>query len=200
MIDIIKNPIFLWAVAIFVVPGIFLWIISYFVAAECTYNATLRRKPKDKEKWGREIPDGLGEPSMKMYEIGNKWAEKNVKYKNEVHIVNNGLNLYGEYYDFGYDRTVIVLSGRTESLRYGYYFAIPYAEHGCNVLVLDPRAHGKSDGEFNTVGFEESKDAMAWVRFLEKNYGVSHVIFHGICIGAACGCFRRKNSKRTTAS
>ena len=187
--DIITHPIFLWAVVIFVVPGIFLWLISYFVASYCTYNATLRRRPKDrdKEKWGRELPSDLPDESKEMYRLGSEWAEKNAEYKNEVHIVNNGLNLYGEYYDLGYERAVMVLSGRTESLRYGYYFAIPYAERGCNVLVVDPRAHGKSDGEFNTVGFEESRDAMAWVRFLEGKYNVKHVIFHGICIGAAGG-------------
>ena len=66
-----------------------------------------------------------------MYRLGSEWAEKNAEYKNEVHIVNNGLNLYGEYYDLGYERAVMVLSGRTESLRYGYYFAIFFIATQC---------------------------------------------------------------------
>ena len=116
-----------------------------------------------------------------------EWQQKHDAYKHDVHIVSNGLNLYGEYYDLGSDKAVIILSGRTESLRYGYYFSKPYSDSGFNVLVVDPRAHGYSDGEYNTVGFEESKDALAWAKFLFEEFGINSVIFHGICIGAAAG-------------
>jgi esterase/lipase len=89
----------------------------------------------------------------------------------------------------------MILSGRTEGLRYGYYFAIPYAKNGCNILVIDPRAHGLSDGEFNTVGFEESLDDIEWVKFLHKECGVKEVVFHGICIGAAGGMYALTSEK-----
>jgi alpha-beta hydrolase superfamily lysophospholipase len=124
---------------------------------------------------------------MKMYADGKEWSEENAEYKKDVHIVHDGLNLYGEYYDFGYDRCVMVLSGRTESLTYGYYFAIPYSKNGCNVLVVDPRAHGFSDGKYNTVGHEESGDAIAWVEHIRDTFGVRSFVFHGICIGSAGG-------------
>ncbi|MBO5866930.1 MAG: alpha/beta hydrolase, partial [Clostridia bacterium] len=78
---------------------------------------------------------------------------------------------------------------RTEALKYGYYFAIPYAKLGLNVLVVDPRGHGLSDGEFNTVGFEESKDQVAWIKHLQQQFGIKSVILHGICIGAAGGMY-----------
>ncbi|MBE6595372.1 MAG: alpha/beta hydrolase [Ruminococcaceae bacterium] len=185
MLDIITHPVFLGIVAFLVGSGLALWIISYFVAARIVYDRTLRRTSK--EQWSRDIPDDITPDGRRMYERGVAWSEENLAHKRDVHIVSEGLNLYGEYYDLGYDRTVMILSGRTESLRYGYFFAIPYAACGCNVLVMDPRAHGKSDGEFNTVGFEESKDIRAWVRFLKSEMGVHSVIFHGICIGAAGG-------------
>lgn len=165
---------------------VFFILLSMVVASYCIYRATLCRTKK--EKWGR-LEEAI-EPSQKdMYAEGLAWGAKNKEYMNPVHIQNKGLNLYGEYYDFGCDRCVMILSGRTESLRYGYYFAIPYSEIGFNVLVVDPRAHGESDGEFNTVGFEESTDDIAWVKFLQDEYNINTVIFHGICIGAAGGMF-----------
>lgn len=185
MIDFIMHPVFLWIFGVLIVPGILLWIASYFVASYCVYNSTLRRRKK--EQWSREMPNDIPPQQMEMYKAGLKWSEDNFSRKKDVHIVNNGLNLYGEYYDFGFERCVIVLSGRTESLKYGYYFAIPYSQSGCNVLVMDPRAHGLSDGEFNTIGFEESRDDIAWVNFLQSEFGITSVIFHGICIGAAGG-------------
>lgn len=185
MIDFITHPIVI-GVAIFLVSsGLLLWILTYFVASYCIYNATLRNK--DADKWTRELPDDIPEEQKRMYEIGKKWSDENIAFKKDLHIVNNGLNLYGEYYDFGYDRCVMILSGRTESLKYGYYFAIPYAKNRCNVLVFDPRGHGLSEGEFNTVGFEESRDDIAWVKYIKNELGVRSVIFHGICIGAAGG-------------
>lgn len=169
-----------------VLVAVFFLLIMPLVASYCVYRATLCRTKK--EKWGR-IEEAI-EPSQKeMYAEGIAWGKKNKEYMRPVHIQNNGLNLYGEYYDFGCDRCVMILSGRTESLRYGYYFAIPYSEVGFNVLVVDPRAHGESDGKFNTLGFEESKDDIAWVKFLRDECNMNTVIFHGICIGAAGGMY-----------
>lgn len=187
MIDLITNPIFLWIVGTLVASGLLMWMLSYFVASYCVYNCTLRKRNKD--TWGREYPSDIDPLQLQMYEAGIAWSRENLEYKTDLHIVNEGLNLYGEYYDFGNKRCAVILSGRTESLTYGYYFAIPYSKNGCNILVIDPRAHGLSDGEFNTVGFEESKDASAWVGYIKDTYGISSFVFHGICIGAAAGMF-----------
>ena len=193
MIDIITHPIFYWSVIIFVVPGILLWIATYIVASYCVYNQTLRRK--NAEQWSRDLPNDMDPEQRPMYEAGLKWAEEHQEYKHDVHIVRDGVNLYGEYYDLGYDKCVVVLSGRTESLKYGYYFGIPYTKSGYNVLVLDPRGHGLSDGEFNTVGHEESRDDICWIEFMEKTYGIKHFVFHGICIGSAGGILALTSGK-----
>ena len=187
MIEIITHPIFLWTVGVLAVSGILMIPLTYIVASYCVYNSTLRRKSSD--QWSREMPSDLEPEAVKMYEAGIKWSEENAAFKKDVHIVRGGLNLYGEYYDLGGKRCAVILSGRTETLKYGYYFAIPYARSGCNILVLDPRGHGLSDGEFNTVGFEESKDITAWINHMRTEYGVASFIYHGICIGAAGGMY-----------
>ncbi len=185
MIDIITHPAFIWTVIGLAISGILMIPLTYVVASYCVYTSTLRRNKKD--KWSRNMPSDLEPDSVAMYEAGLNWAEENAHRMSEVHTVREGTNLYGEYYDFGSDRCVVVLSGRTETLKYGYYFAIPYSRCGTNVLVLDPRAHGKSDGEFNTLGFEESEDLLVWIDHIRKEKQVKSFILHGICIGAAGG-------------
>ena len=160
------------------------YLFSIVYASHCIYTQTLKRRSK--EQWGRN-PTFQSELSKQMDKEGLNWQKQHQAYKQDVHIFNQGLNLYGEYYDLGFDKAVMILSGRTDSLRYGYYFAKPYADAGFNILVIDSRAHGLSDGEYNTLGFEESKDAIAWVKFLEQTYSIKIVVFHGICIGAAGG-------------
>lgn len=191
MIEIITHPIFIGIVAFLVGSGIFMMALTYIVASYFVYVRTLRKE--NGETWTREIPDDIDLEQKPMYIIGQQWSDAHIEYKQDVHIVNDGLNLYGEYYDFGKPRCAIILSGRTECLKYGYYFAIPYAENGCNILVIDPRGHGLSDGRFNTVGFEESKDAIAWIKFVEETYGIHSFVLHGICIGAAGGMFALAN-------
>lgn len=187
MIEILTHPAFLWTVGALLLSGLLMIPLTYIVASYCVYNATLRRRSK--EQWSREMPSDLEPEAVKMYEAGIKWSEENASFKKDVHIVRGGLNLYGEYYDLGGKRCAVILSGRTETLKYGYYFAIPYARCGCNILVLDPRGHGLSDGEFNTVGFEESRDITAWINHIHSEYNVESFIYHGICIGAAGGMY-----------
>ena len=178
--------IVIWSVIGLVIYGIAFAILSFLIASYCVYVSTLRRgKP---EKWARE-PQTTDPLMMKMYEEGNTWLEQHIHQRTEVQIENGGLRLCGEYFDLGNDKCVIVLSGRSESLRYGYYFGQPYAAVGYNVLVIDPRAHGWSEGTYNTVGFEESKDALAWAKYVHDTFGVRSIVLHGICIGAAAGLF-----------
>ena len=160
------------------------------VAATITFVTTLVRR--NKQKWDRNLHFKV-EPQITMDGIGIEWMKENIQYKEDVHVVNGKINLYGEYFDFGSDKCAMILSGRTESLRYGYYFAKPYAESGYNVLVMDPRAHGNSDGVFNTLGREESKDDLQWIKFLSEEKGIKQIVLHGICIGAAGGMYTITN-------
>lgn len=182
--DIFQKCVF-WFVIFVLFFGAF-HLFSSFYAAHCIYIATLKRKTK--EQWGRDFR-GESELQEKMFQIGEEWQRENKEFGVEVHTVRDGLNLYGEYYNRGTDKAVLVLSGRTDTLKYGYFFAKPYWETGYNVLVIDSRAHGKSDGVYNTVGFEEGKDAIAWTELLLTQMNVNFVVFHGICIGAAAGTY-----------
>ena len=190
MFDFIHPAVF-WVLVGVAALALLLWVVSWFVASYIVYKKTLGRGSKD--RWSREIPDGISDDSLEMYQTGFAWAAENAEKKHDVHIVRDGFNLYGEYYDLGYDRCAVILSGRTESLIYGYYFAIPYAKNGCNILVIDPRAHGLSDGEYNTVGFEESLDDIAWLNYISEKFGVKSFVIHGICIGAAGGILALTN-------
>ena len=140
-------------------------------------------------KWGRVCSAPENEEQWQMWEAGIRWAEQNRDRLVEVEIENDGFHLYGEYYDFGADRCVILLPGRCESLMYSYYFAEPYQKAGFNVLAIDTRCHGKSEGKYNTIGVKESRDVLGWARLLHERFLNKEVVFHGICIGTSAGLF-----------
>lgn len=179
-----------WGIAIFVclvllgiaLLGFIFYMAWYALAGHVLRFAILTRTKKTKWTHGSHAKNPVTEM---IYETGAKWLEENKQYKKDLHIVNDGLNLYGEYFDFGFDRAVIFVSGRTEARNYGYYFTQPYKNWGFNVFVFDQRAHGDSDGRFNCLGFEEHKDLIKWAELLHSEFGVKSIVLHGVCIGSS---------------
>ena len=112
-----------------------------------------------------------------------------VANKREVDVYSGKYHLFGEYFDLGFDKAAIIIAGRTESLLYSYYFAEPYRRAGYNVLVIDNRSHGKSDGRLNSLGYNEHRDILRWAQMLHDDLGNKQVYLHGICIGASNALF-----------
>ncbi len=176
---------YVWIIiaAVIVLVG---FAISLLVTGRIVFWNTLTRK--NKNMWSRNV-SFPGEEHHKMYYDGVAYMEQFADKKIDLHTMNDGLNLYAEYYDFGYDRAVILIPGRSEGLKYGYYFVKAYIESGYNVLTIDQRAHGLSDGKYNSFGFDESKDIIKWGEILHGEYGVKSIVIHGICVGCACAVY-----------
>jgi hypothetical protein len=170
-------------VLVLVVGGLVAMIVITNPIAQSVYEDQLVKTSPD--KWLRVCSDLENEEQVTMWNVGCAWAEDRKAHMQEVEIEHDGLHLYGEYYQFGGERCVIILPGRCECLKYSYFFAAPYEQAGMNVLVIDQRAHGKSDGKYNTIGVKEHRDVIAWIHFLEKTYRIREVWLHGICIGSS---------------
>lgn len=179
--------ILLLVLAVLVLGGVAAMLVYTLPIAKKVYRTQLVRTSP--EKWGRVCSDTTNEEQVAMWNAGIAWAKPHQHRMREVHIVNEGLNLYGEYYDFGSDKCVIILPGRCESLVYSYFFAAPYEKAGFNILVIDTRCHGKSDGIYNTIGVMERFDVLAWAAYAHDKLNNSQIYIHGICIGTSAGLF-----------
>lgn len=171
----------------FIGSGILFWISSYFIIAAVVYRILLVRTSP--EKWSRECSAEEEDEQKRMYSEGNAWHERYHDKISEVKIVSDGLNLFGEYADFGYEKAVIIIAGRTEGCKYSYYFAEPYRVAGYNVLVIDNRCHGLSDGKYVSLGLKEYKDIIRWGQLLHDKYSNNKIVIHGICIGSATALY-----------
>lgn len=165
---------------------IVLFIAPTFIMSSVIYTHLLvRTKP---QKWDRSCSMPEDEEYRRMFDRGMDWDAKYADKKRPVEITSDGLHLAGEYFDFGGHKAVLILAGRMESCLYSYYFAEPYRESGYNVLVIDNRAHGLSDGKYVSLGYKEYRDVQGWCRLLES-FGNDEIILHGICIGASTALF-----------
>ena len=162
-------------------------ILPVLVLSFIIYSVLLLRKGPD--KWGRACTMPEDEEYFGMYKEGLAWGEKYAAAMRPVEVMSGKYHLVGEYFDFGGENAVLIIAGRTEACKYSYYFAEPYRAKGFNVLVIDNRAHGLSDGRVSCLGYREYADINAWVRFLTDKCGNRGVILHGICIGSSTALF-----------
>ncbi len=170
---------------------VFVLVPAFGISYIIFHVLLVRNKP---EKWSHACSMPEDAEVAAMHKQGTLWCEAHKEQEQIIEIKNDGLKLYGQYYDFGHDRAVIILPGRMESCLYAAYFAKPYEQAGYNVLVIDGRAHGFSEGKYNTVGNKESKDVLAWGKWLHHQANNNHVLLHGICIGAGTSLFAMVDS------
>ena len=162
-------------------------IPMFLVPPPIVYTAILvRTGPK---KWARGISQPKDPECCRMFELGMQWAEQYKETKTVVSIENEGFKLAGEYFDFGADRAVIIIPGRSETLWYSYYFAEPFRKAGWNVLVIDNRSHGLSEGRYNSLGAKEYSDIIAWADYLHDTLHNKDIVLHGVCVGSATAVY-----------
>lgn len=175
-----------YIILIIIASVLLLFVIPVLIMSFVLYSVLLLKNKPD--KWGRVCSFPEDPEYKRMYETGLTWGDKYKDNKKPVEIKSGKYRLCGEYFDFGADKAVIIIAGRTECCYYSYYFAEPYRASGYNVLVIDNRAHGWSDGKICSLGYKEYKDIIQWGKML-NGLGNKSVILHGICIGASTALF-----------
>lgn len=165
--------------ALFVFPTMF---FSFFI-----FRALVVRTGK--KIWGRSPSMPSDKEYVRLYDNAKEWGALHEGEYVDVDIVDEGLHLYGQYYDFGGKNAVILIPGRMEACTYSYHYAWPYSKAGWNVLCIDPRSHGLSDGRYNYLGFREYSDVNSWARLLKERFGMEKVVLHGVCIGSSTALY-----------
>ena len=155
---------------------IFMWVYVWGIAKK-QYSDMFIRESEDKWARGNSCPENA-EHSV-MFNYGMDWGKANESYKEDIEITSkDGLKLKGEYFNFGFDRAVLILAGRAETVLYCYYFADVFQKAGCNVIVVDPRACGLSEGKYTTAGVMEGEDAALWIDHIHEKYGIEKFYIH----------------------
>lgn len=176
---------FLWIALGIVVFITLLVLVTSFV---CFRMAFFTNRKEDKNADEYSIPEG---------EIYEPYREQMVNWMKEVRAMKcedveitsfDGLKLRGKYYEYQKGAPVELMlhgyRGNAERDLCGGVqrcFALKR-----NVLIVDQRASGKSEGNVITFGVNESKDCLSWIDFIINHYGEdSRIILTGISMGGA---------------
>lgn len=100
----------------------------------------------------------------------------------------DGTKLFGRYYHRCDNGPIqIIFHGyRSPGIRDCSGGSLLALKSGRNVLMVDQRAHGKSDGRVISFGIRERRDCLCWIEYVTKRFGRNiPIVLSGISMGAA---------------
>lgn len=99
----------------------------------------------------------------------------------------DGIRLFGRFYTAEKEakRTILLVHGFHTSALHNFSCVMRfYLENGSNLLLIDQRAHGESEGGYICFGTKERFDVLRWCQYLEERLGSDHtVILDGVSMG-----------------
>jgi len=101
----------------------------------------------------------------------------------------DGLQLVGWFLPAENARgTILLVHGYRSDHRCDFGIVYPYYHAlGFNILAVDQRAHGESEGKYITFGIRERFDVRDWATYLFDRFGPDHpVVLDGISMGCTC--------------
>lgn len=100
----------------------------------------------------------------------------------------DGLKLMGRYYHRRDGAPLIIFfhGYRCSGLRDGNGIFLYSKTLGYNILLVDQRVHGKSEGKTITFGIKERYDCFSWVEWALQRFGEEQeIVLSGLSMGAA---------------
>ena len=155
-----------------------------------TVNFAFKRRP---------VPDALDPEVLKTtdwvkYEphISNAAAWLKTQEVRELRVVSyDNQLLYGRFIPAQDAKaTILLFHGYRSHFMVDFSASMPYYHNqGYNLLLVDQRAHGQSDGKYISFGVRERYDVLSWVTYLAMMLGEEHPMFlSGLSMGASTVC------------
>lgn len=162
--------------------GIMLLAFAFYSYKICFHvpkkrQEDLFRQPKGEQY--REVAQHMAEISLIMEDAKCEWITLTC---------HDGTKLQGRLYEY-YPGAPVLLAFhgyRSMALRdCAGAFALGQ-KLNFNVLAVDQRCHGKSDGSVITFGIRERYDCLDWIRYVNNRFGEeTPILLSGISMGAA---------------
>lgn len=157
------------------------------VVAAIGTNMLIRYAEKEVLKSERQTKDTMVKRLLEQFKCDYTQYENLDVEKIEIQS-EDGLKLRGYFYknDLDTNKLMIIHHGYTAN----HYICIQYMkmflDEGFNILLVDARSHGDSEGEYASYGYHEVRDLDIWVEAMKAKLSDDLIIgLHGQSMGAA---------------
>lgn len=165
-------------------------IISGFSLLCSGYFFSIAFKRVEKELLDEIDPEKMNplwRPHFPRFQEGQKWYQKQNKEKIKI-LSQDGLALQGMLLPCTNSKKIILAVHGFHSNGSNDYaiFAPFYQAMGYQMLLVDARAHGESEGNYIGFGVHEKYDCICWIQYLVERFGEDcQIVLHGISMGGA---------------
>lgn len=171
----------IFSIIMLIILGLILVVLAgYLLLVRITFRKALGRKNLSKRLDSKS-------KLINQYDIDLCWWDK---YKfNELTIASeDGLKLKGHFYQSGSDKTALLIHGYGSDYREMQKYAKMFISMGYNVLVVENRAHGKSEGSMIGMGWFDKEDVLAWINVLVEKDPKCKIVLFGVSMGGTAVC------------
>ena len=111
-----------------------------------------------------------------------KWYGENGE---DVYIMSDSFRLHGKLFKNPGTKYALVCHGYTSKAKHMAGFVNKFHSLGYNVLAVDARAHGDSEGTKIGMGWAERFDVIEWINYIISLEADAQIILHGVSMGAS---------------
>jgi uncharacterized protein len=180
------KKIFKFILKTFIVLFLLINVITAFHAYKFTHfyeaNEVIAKAKNDKNGWDitKEILFGINA-------IKQQNATPTSNFEQVYITTSSNLKLNAWYFkaNTAAKGTVILFHGHGSKKSATLTESTVFNQLGYNTLLIDFRAHGSSQGNTSTIGYDETEDVKLAYDFI-KTKGEKNIILWGISMGAAC--------------
>ena len=168
-----------WIILAFIIL-IIVGMVYYLVVGEFLFRLAFSRKKSRVRK--KQI-----DKQIKDFKIDLCWWQKQKLEKVSIKSF-DGLKLVGHYLNNNSNKTAIVFHGYGGEYHEMQQYCKFFFDKNFNVLVVDMRTHGESEGNCIGFGWLDRKDALSWIEFINNKTPDTNIVLFGISMGATTVC------------
>lgn len=161
-------------------------ILAVFAASYICYRLTFSVPKRNKKEFS--LPDTEQYASYKKETKQMINNALSIPYEDVWIVSDDGLRLHGKFYSSSPEAPVqIMFHGYRSKAEVDFCGGLKIAvDSGFNVILVDQRAHGESEGRCLTFGVKECRDCLAWVNYAVEKFGKeTKIMLYGMSMGAA---------------
>lgn len=170
-------------VVLCVVGLILLCMIAYLLVCNICFRIALSRKSTAKR-----IVNKTMIKSLENYKINLCWWDKFEFEELSIITKNDGLKLVGHYLSRENNKLAIIVHGYGADYREMQKYAKYFLDKNYDILAVENRAHGKSEGKMIGMGWLDRLDLLQWIDLMVEKNPDYQIVLMGLSMGASTVC------------
>ena len=165
-----------------IIALIVLCMALYLIAGAISFKLALSRKSMVKRVVNKTMSKTIAN-----YKIDFCWWNK-FDFEKLTISASDGNKLVGHFLKNSTDNLAIIVHGYGADYREMQQYAKFFVEKNYNILCVENRSHGESEGKFIGMGWSDRLDIVDWInKMLDVNPNFKIVLF-GLSMGASAVC------------